>query len=238
MYVTRRLSLFQRSPNSLSAPPEGPNSGYLVIQDEESETEITTCCGTSKSRQVRDLPIPQNKELGLEYGSDDDDVAFVPVLNEPLSSNRYYAIKPHQPHKGEGYACSKEEDARICCFCCTVRHVDPRPLDPSDIYQQFEIVPYKRNVGSFFAKSVAPDGYPPYFLSREGWGIVTRTPKHYQLNEALGVNTATRILLPESNFPLLCKTSQAIVVGKWYCPFMFVKMEHQKIRSKHQCSTR
>ncbi|KAF7123062.1 hypothetical protein RHSIM_Rhsim12G0079600 [Rhododendron simsii] len=98
MYVTRRLSQYQRSPGLLSLPPEGPNSGYLVIQDEESET--TNFLGFKK-RHLKDLPFPQNKNLIVEYSDDSDGPLYlIPVLNHPLSSNRYYAIKASGSRKG------------------------------------------------------------------------------------------------------------------------------------------
>ncbi|XP_058192038.1 uncharacterized protein LOC131309414 [Rhododendron vialii] len=90
--------------------------------------------------------------------------------------------------------------------------------DPNDIYQQFEIVPDIIACGSggtFSSKSVTPDGFPPHFLIRRGWEIYTKTPKTYELGEALGVNTTLRAHLPDFNCHLL--------VGKWYCPFMFVR---------------
>ncbi|KAA8529240.1 hypothetical protein F0562_033961 [Nyssa sinensis] len=232
MYVTRPLSLYRKFPNSLSSPPDGPNSGYLVLQDEESET--TTCFGLCKNRYLIDLPFPQNKNLTTRYSSGAgenrsvslDDVVFIPVLNQPLSSNRYYVIKPHGTHKGEAHACSKEEDMTTCCFCSSVQDVKSRPLDPHDIYQQFAIAPYEttfQSGGRFYAKSVAPDGYPPYFLRRKGWEIYTKTPRNYELGEAQGLDTPLRTRLPEFNFPLSLKTSEAVMVGKWYCPFMFIK---------------
>ncbi|XP_058192040.1 uncharacterized protein LOC131309416 [Rhododendron vialii] len=65
MYVTRPLSHYLSSPESLSPSPEGPNSGYLVIQDEELET--TTCFGLCKTRHPIDLPFPQNRNLTVVY---------------------------------------------------------------------------------------------------------------------------------------------------------------------------
>ncbi|KAF5764041.1 hypothetical protein HanRHA438_Chr15g0699681 [Helianthus annuus] len=109
MYVTRSLSHYKTSPEALYHPPEGPNSGYLVIQDEESERH--TFFGLFKDRYLVGLPFPQNKTLTTRYSSgvgqnqhtSFDEVVFIPVLNQPLSSNRYYAIKLHGSHKGYVY---------------------------------------------------------------------------------------------------------------------------------------
>ena len=109
-----------------------------------------------------------------------------------------------------------------CCFCMCVKDVQPRPLDTQDIYQQFEVslregACYPR--GSFTTKSIAPDGFPPYFLRKEGWSLSTSTPRRYTLGEAAGLDHSLRARLPDFNFPM----SEPVVVGKWYCPFMFVK---------------
>ncbi|KAF7113092.1 hypothetical protein RHSIM_RhsimUnG0162100 [Rhododendron simsii] len=233
MYVTRPLSDYLRSPKSLSLPPEGPNSGYLVIPDEESET--TPCFGLCKDRYPVDLPFPLNKNLTVMYTTSGSrhqhfsfhDATFIPVLNQPLSSNRYYAIKPHGSRKGEAYACSREEDMKPSCFGNYIEDVYPRPLNPNDIHQQFEIFPCNKGCktgGKFSAKSVAPDGFPPYFLRRRGWQIFTKTPKTYELGEALGINATLRARLPSFDSP--------VVVGKWYCPFMFVKDGNLKDQMK------
>ncbi|CAK9157340.1 unnamed protein product [Ilex paraguariensis] len=113
-----------------------------------------------------------------------------------------------------------------CCFCHCIRDVKARPLDPKDIYQQYEIASYETCCsakGYFYAKSVAPNGFPPLNLRRKGWKIYGRTPKNYKLGEAQGLNAILRTRLPEFNFPLSCKSSEGIVVGKWYCPFIFIK---------------
>lgn len=106
MYVTRPLSQLLKSPETIAAPPDGPNSGYLVIQDQESETY--SCFGLYKNRTLKDLPFPQNKELTVRYVTSAgesthvslDPLFLIPVLNHPLSSNRYYAIVPHKKRKG------------------------------------------------------------------------------------------------------------------------------------------
>ncbi|KAL3824037.1 hypothetical protein ACJIZ3_020066 [Penstemon smallii] len=224
MYVTKPLSQLLKSPDSVSLRPEGPNSGYLVIQDEESETY--SCFGLCKNRTLKDLPFPQNKELTVQYTTSSgesstsylDPVLLIPVLNQPLSSNLYYAIDPHKKHKGEAFTCSREEDKTTCCFCRCIKDVKPKPLDPQNIYQQFEIVPYPicGSNGAFVAKSIASDGFPPTFLRRKGWSIYTKTPDYFKLEEARGLDSKLRAQLPDIN-------SSPIVVGKWYCPFMFVK---------------
>ncbi|GKD97477.1 hypothetical protein Tco_1381374 [Tanacetum coccineum] len=126
----------------------------------------------------------------------------------------------------EAIACSKEEDMTPCCFFSCVRNVKPRPLDINDEYQQFEIVPYgslcKFN-SNYYAKSIADDGYPPCHLRRKGWEIYSKTPKNYELSEAKGTNDILRSRLPDFNFPPSTLTSNPVVVGKWYCPFMFIK---------------
>lgn len=108
MYVTRPLSLYRNSPSSLSsAPPEGPNSGILVIQDEEP-AETRWCCGLFKTKEsVKELPFPQNKILRLTHAADAGEIEYsesvravlIPVLNLPLSSNQYYIINSHSNSK-------------------------------------------------------------------------------------------------------------------------------------------
>nr|XP_048319117.1 uncharacterized protein LOC107428260 [Ziziphus jujuba var. spinosa] len=233
MYVTRPLSLYRRSPESLSLPPpEGPNSGYLVILDEESEK--TTCFGLCKDIYIRDLPFPQNKGLTISFTTGQstfqDGAVLIPVLNQPLSTNCYYVMSRKGKHTGEASTSSKEEDTITCCWCCRcIQDVKPGPLDPLDEYQQVEIIHKKH--GSFTAKSVVPDGHPPEFLRRKYWNIFMSTRHNYQLDEALGLDPSLRKRLPEFNNLSLSNQSSdsAIVVGKWYCPFMFV---HEDLKLK------
>ena len=121
----------------------------------------------------------------------------------------------------EANASSREEDTRTCCFCTFINDVKPRPLDPLDIYQQFRIKDMKYH--GFTAVSVAEDGFPPLFLRRKYWNVNMRPPRHYQLDEALGLNSSLRALLPVLNFSPSNSSSETVVVGKWYCPFVFVK---------------
>ncbi|XVF85684.1 hypothetical protein PTKIN_Ptkin17bG0136000 [Pterospermum kingtungense] len=233
MYVTRPLSMYKQNPSALALPPpEGPNSGILVILDEEAEP--TCCFGLFKSDKLNDLPFPQNKKIKLRYGTQDNpsvhDVAFIPVLGQPLSSNRYYALQPRGSHKGEAFTSSSEEDAVTCCFCRYFPDIEAQPADYRDIDQQFEICIYQQFEicprswqGGFVAKSVTPGRVPPGFLRREGWRAYTSTPRNFTLGEAPGLDTALRARLPEFNFSLSHNSSQPVVVGKWYCPFIFIK---------------
>ncbi|KDP29325.1 hypothetical protein JCGZ_18246 [Jatropha curcas] len=229
MYVTRRLSFYLRDPSALSLPPpEGPNSGILVIQDEEAQP--TCCFGLCYSDQVKNFPFPQNYNLNVRYTTQAGQhqsvsvnrVAFIPVLNQPLSSNQYYCIERAGKNKGKAYINSKEEDKTTCCFCNCINDFEPAPLAPQDTYQQFEI--QRRDWGGFVGKSTTSDGYPPNFLRRKGWRLYTTSPLKFDLNEAQGVDNTLRFRLPDSsNISLSQKTSQPVVVGKWYCPFMFIK---------------
>ncbi|KAM5567569.1 hypothetical protein ABKV19_015573 [Rosa sericea] len=232
MYVTRPLSMYQKQPSMLSLPPpEGPNSGILVIQDEESEPTI--CFGLFKGHELKDLPFPQNKNLKLRYSTSTGEntsvsyfyTAFIPVLNQPLASNCYYAMSSRGKHKGQAYTSSTEEDLGTCCFCTYVRDVSPQPLNPNNTWQQFQVQRKGRfnQCGGFVAKAIASDGFPPKFLGRKGWGIYTSTPRDFHLDEAPGLDSSLRARLPDFNFEVSNASSNPVVVGKWYCPFMFVK---------------
>ncbi|KAK8567458.1 hypothetical protein V6N13_105423 [Hibiscus sabdariffa] len=226
MYVTRPLSMYKNSPSLLSSPPpEGPNSGVLVILDEEAEP--TCCFGTCKSSYLDELPFPQNKNIEVVFSTGQtvlvDHVAFIPVLGQPLSSNRYYALQSRGSHKGEAFTNSSEEDAFTCCFSRCFPDIKRQPADHHDVYQQFEISKTSGCSVGFVAKSVAPDGVPPGFLKRKGWTAGFSTPRSFHLGEGPGLDTALRARLPQFDFPLSCKNSQPLVVGKWYCPFIFIK---------------
>ena len=105
--MTRPLSLYKKSAGALSLPPpEGPSSGILVIQDEVLEP--ASCLGLGKYHEVNELPFPQNVNLELFYRSGISvnrtthyhHVAFIPVLDQPLSSNKYYVIQHNGKHRG------------------------------------------------------------------------------------------------------------------------------------------
>lgn len=106
MYATRPLSLYRNFPTARSAPPPGaPYSGYLVVTDEEAEAQERFCCRLCKNKRITDLPFPQDKILKVVHSSDYEDASvtkvwFIPVLDQPLSSQRYYVIKAEGKHKG------------------------------------------------------------------------------------------------------------------------------------------
>ena len=107
MYVTRHLSEYQKNTSNLTQSlPEGPNSGVLVIQDEESKP--TCCFGSCYDGELKGLPFPQNAELAVIYSKGNGQskhtvsypVLFIPVPGQPLSLNRYYVIKRRGKHSG------------------------------------------------------------------------------------------------------------------------------------------
>ncbi|KAK1389892.1 hypothetical protein POM88_018070 [Heracleum sosnowskyi] len=209
MYVTRFLSHYENNPESLSLPPEGPNSGYLVIQDEEAET--SSWFGSSKNRYLKGLPLPYNNistirtHFSANHGVYTRDVVFIPVINQPLSCNRYYAVLADGglgKSKGEGFTCLKEE--QIMCLHCKTRK-------PDNI------------IAALRTKQIAHDGSPPDYLTKKCWNIRTKRPKNYKFAEALGLNSSLRARITHINIQISDKSSEAVKVGMWYCPFMFVK---------------
>uniref|UniRef100_A0A1J3DXV5 Insecticidal crystal toxin domain-containing protein n=2 Tax=Noccaea caerulescens TaxID=107243 RepID=A0A1J3DXV5_NOCCA len=234
MYVTRRLSEYQRNRSELKQPaPEGPNSGVLIIQDEESRP--TCCFGSWYEPGLKGLPFPQNAKLTVNYTitvnnvtiAYRDPVVFIPVLDQPLSSNRYYAIKRSGKHSGEASANAKEEDRVPCCFCFSyVPEAKPQQADPYDIYQQFEIHQRKSLSRYYFATSVAPDGVPPEFLKRKNWTVEYSTSEDYGLrDDAKGIHAKIRSELPSG-------LNTSVVVGNWYVPFIFVNERDAKDQLK------
>ncbi|KAI5340634.1 PREDICTED: (DUF1262) [Prunus dulcis] len=240
MYVTRPLSMYRKSPSTLSIkPPDAPHSGYVVITDEEAESKNTSCWGLCKRGKVKKLPFPQDKILTIVYTSEYQEatatkVWFIPVLDQPLSSNCYYVIRANGRHKGKACRCSRERDMTNCCIRGFLRDKKPKVLNFRDIYQQVKI--HRHQGGGFFAESVAPDGVPPKFLKKKGWKVRSSSMYRNQLTDALGLDASLRSRLPDFNFPIFRKCSASSVVGRWYCPFAFVRekatIRHQMKKSK------
>ncbi|ESQ29275.1 hypothetical protein EUTSA_v10023469mg [Eutrema salsugineum] len=242
MYVTRTLSQFRKFQKTLSEEsPEGPFSGVLVITDEEAETEDTFCFGICKRTKIEKLPFPQDKILSIVHRDSSGNretsvkkVLFIPALDQPLSSNRYYVVHARGRHKGKVCVCSREIEKGLCCFPDILHDKKPKPLDPRNIYQTVKI--NRHHERTFFAKSVAPDGTPPSFLKKKGWELRTSRSLHPRRpREALGLDDELRARLPEFGFPISTIRSGSVIVGEWYCPFMFVKencsVSHQMRKS-------
>lgn len=120
-------------------------------------------------------------------------------------------------------------DTKLCCFFSDViTDEKPKPFDHRNVYQQFKIHRHHRH--SFFAKSSATDCVPPKFLRKNGWELRISRSYRLQLNEALGLDSPLRTRLPNFNFPMYSKKSPPVVVGEWYCPFIFVREETTRLR--------
>lgn len=108
-----------------------------------------------------------------------------------------------------------------CCFSSCSNDVKPQRFDPKNLYQQYQIDLHRKIVnisGGFVANSMAKDGCPPEALWRRGWKLTSSAAHEFELGDAPGLDTTLRAQLPGFDFPL-----KNVVVGKWYCPFMFVK---------------
>ncbi|XP_031478587.1 uncharacterized protein LOC116249591 [Nymphaea colorata] len=236
MYVTRPLSLYKDNPEALEIfPPEGPYSGYLLIQDAEGEEEARSSgswlVGLFKdTTRCRTLPFPQDKLLKVEYtsGSGEDShtvtnkTFFIPVLGQPLSSNLYYVVKAQGKNKGLVHTCSREEDVTTFCLCTCINDVKPIRFSSSNIYQQMKII--KRQNGGFKAESTVSDGFPPDFLRVKGWRVHTSDlPGKRKLAHVDGLNVCLRSKTPDFDFPMSQKSSSTVTVGEWYCPFLFIR---------------
>ncbi|CAL9754182.1 unnamed protein product [Musa acuminata subsp. burmannicoides] len=231
MYTTRPLSVFKNSAGAAAIqppPPAGPNSGYLLLQDEGAEPNPSCCWGLCEDTRVRELPFPQNRILTITYTENNGQSStthrfpalFIPVLYKSLSSNHYYVIVAKGKKKGKAYTCSLEEDMTTCCFCQCVNDVKPREFDHRDIYQQVEIV-CKR--GRFTAQSVAPDGFAPWPLRRKDWMLYASKPTDFDLTDAWGLDKALRARTPALELPISGAGGASLVVGRWYAPCVFVK---------------
>lgn len=124
MYITRRLSEYRRNPSELTQPPpEGPSSGVLVIHDQHSQIQSTCCFGSCEVVECNHsgLPLTQNLKLAVLFNSGGDDstndpIVFIPVLDKPLSSNCYYAIRRRGKYSGYDFYSSKSEKVESWIF--------------------------------------------------------------------------------------------------------------------------
>uniref|UniRef100_A0A0D3H080 Uncharacterized protein n=1 Tax=Oryza barthii TaxID=65489 RepID=A0A0D3H080_9ORYZ len=146
MYVTRPMSRYQDNPQAAAEPPpDGPGSGILVVEDEAAYATARMDGGGRAGTTHR-----THTHTYL------DDVVFVPVVGQPLSSGRYYAVRA----TGEGGV----EGPHL-----GVHELRPRRRGARD---GLAAPPPMPDLDSF---DVGVGGSPP------------------------------------------------VVVGRWYCPFMFIK---------------
>lgn len=127
-------------------------------------------------------------------------------------------------------ACSREEDKTTCCFCTCVNDVPPRPFKHDDLYLQVEVQPLPRT-RRFSAGAVAADGIPPEYLRRKGSKVSTESSKYDLADDANGVDVPLRRRTPD----LGCgggstSPSPVVVVGRWYVPFIFVRVDDDERR--------
>lgn len=122
----------------------------------------------------------------------------------------------------KAYKCSREGDIVTCCFTDMLNDQRPKPFNLKDLYQIFKI--HSHQTGGFFARSITPDGIPPSFLRKKGWRMeISGSYRSCRLSEALGVDAPLREQLPDFSFTISRKRSPPLTVGKWYCPFLFVR---------------
>ena len=55
---------------------------------------------------------------------------------------------------------------------------------------------------------------------------------NFQLDDVSGLDHSLRGCLPEFDFPLSRGSSDAVAVGKWYCPFMFIKENNVALKNQ------
>ncbi|XP_042022788.1 uncharacterized protein LOC121770059 [Salvia splendens] len=115
MYVTRPRSVYHHFPGALSLQPQADvaYSGHLVVTDEESEAMDSFCCGIWRNHKINRLPFPSDRVLQVVHSSLQEEAGvikawFVPVLDQPLSSNRYYVIKAKGRRKGPTHVRERE----------------------------------------------------------------------------------------------------------------------------------
>ncbi|MCL7031866.1 hypothetical protein MKW94_014725 [Papaver nudicaule] len=258
MYVTRPLWLCKQKASTLSntSPPENPNSGCLVVSSSHEEVEkiVEIYPGnTQKANKHDKLPFLQNYYADVVFDSGDHSdygpvkssisVWFIPVIDQPPFSNRYYAIVPTGKYKGQAWTCARKEEVGSSWFGKLGKRTDFKPsvFDHTNIYQQMKI---ESKHGGFVVKSVAPDGVPPSFLRKSCWNIFYNDSNNLNFHgEASGLNTSLRLRLPNlMNYPISSNHDHSnndgniVEVGKWYCPSVFVREEVLNDHSVHPSS--
>ncbi|XP_044444793.1 uncharacterized protein [Triticum aestivum] len=202
-----------------------PSSGSDPIESVATAVDVV---GAIADFATSSMP---GRAPGLSKGPKMPDYTMlVPVVGQPLSSGRYYVVRADGKHRGKVSACSKEEDKTDLRWLGSyVNDVKPRAFDRSDLYQQVEVQQLPSN--AFKAVAVAADGIPPHFLSlslrKKGWKVNTMVSPKYQLtDDAQGVDSTLCCRMPDlGSLSIAERSSPAVVVGRWYVSFIFVKAD-------------
>ncbi|TYI58313.1 hypothetical protein E1A91_D11G347800v1 [Gossypium mustelinum] len=217
MYVTRALSNYRRNAVELSAAA-APHSGIMVLRGREG-ADADEGKGLFQNgyaeRLIKELPLPSNAMLINTDSDFGEYFYFIPVLHQPLSSNRYHVIHADGKYKGLAVKCSTEDDMSYCCSRRIIQDIEPKPFDHRDQYQQFRIC--SDDVGSFYAKPIVPHSFPPTFLRFKFTLFVKKKRVHHLQDNARGLDDSIRSQLPELD------SGTNMIIGKWYTPFVFVK---------------
>ncbi|KAE8677782.1 nicotianamine synthase-like [Hibiscus syriacus] len=131
--------------------------------------------------------------VGLDFDAVRRYSLFIPVLGQPLPSNRYYIIHGNGKYKGLPCQCATEDDESLCCSGRFIPDMKPKPFDHRDESQQFEICSTARDC--FIAKPSVPHGLPPRFLS-SGTNVIVRiwyTPFMFVKDHSLRVQIETTL---------------------------------------------
>lgn len=98
MYAAISLATYRQAQQTQVPflPPPGPHSAYLIFQGDDEE-EKTDRLGR---RPVLKLPLPQDRCLKIMGSENETQVYFIPVLGQPISSNRYHVVVAGGMYKG------------------------------------------------------------------------------------------------------------------------------------------
>lgn len=114
---------------------------------------------------------------------------------------------------------SSEEDSETRYLCCCMSYkyrFQPKPFDPNKC-QQTKLV--KSDQGNCYFSADIPRAH-----LWEDTGVIPTSWSH-KLNESegQGLCESLRNKLPEFGFTIETKSSDHVIVGRWYVPFIFVK---------------
>ncbi|GLJ37553.1 hypothetical protein SUGI_0763210 [Cryptomeria japonica] len=117
--------------------------------------------------------------------------------------------------------CSTPEDIRPRCFCQCVNDIPPRFLQPTNPHQHLRITSAE---SGFISQCTASNSYSPAYLRMRTWCVLAKDlrGKQGRLPHVGGENADLRAQLASFEFPVSQRSSPAVIVGEWYCPFIFI----------------